>query len=67
MGGMKMPRNMSFMLTTEQIKNRTKTVTRRLGWKKAREELQDLIHTLAPDITMNTVHTPGRRSDENRT
>lgn len=26
-------RNMSFMLTTEQIKNRTKTVTRRLGWK----------------------------------
>lgn len=28
-----MPRNMSFMLTTEQIKNKTKTVTRRLGWK----------------------------------
>jgi hypothetical protein len=27
-----MPRNMSFMLTTEQIKNRTKTVTRRVGW-----------------------------------
>ena len=27
-----MPRNMSFMLTTKQIKNRTKTVTRRLGW-----------------------------------
>ena len=27
-----MPRNMSFMLTTEQIKNRTKTVTRRIGW-----------------------------------
>lgn len=26
-------RNMSFMLTTEQIKNRTKTVTRRLGWE----------------------------------
>lgn len=26
-------RNMSFMLTTEQIRNRTKTVTRRLGWK----------------------------------
>jgi hypothetical protein len=24
---------MSFMLTTEQIRNRTKTVTRRLGWK----------------------------------
>lgn len=26
-----MPRNMSFMLTTEQVKNRNKTVTRRLG------------------------------------
>ena len=27
-----MARNMSFMLTTEQIKSRSKTVTRRLGW-----------------------------------
>ena len=27
-----MPRNMSFAITTEQIKNRTKTVTRRDGW-----------------------------------
>lgn len=26
-------RNMSFALTTEQIRNRTKTVTRRDGWK----------------------------------
>lgn len=26
-------RNMSFMLTTEQMRNRTKTVTRRLGWQ----------------------------------
>lgn len=25
-------RNMSFMLTTEQVRNRTKTVTRRLRW-----------------------------------
>lgn len=25
-------RNMSFMLTTEQVRNRTKTVTRRVGW-----------------------------------
>lgn len=25
-------RNMSFMLTTDQIRNRTKTVTRRRGW-----------------------------------
>jgi len=29
-----MPRNMSFALTTEQIRNRTKTVTRRIGWGK---------------------------------
>lgn len=28
-----MPRNMSFSLTTEQVRSRTKTVTRRLGWK----------------------------------
>jgi len=27
-----MPRNMSFMLTTQQIVDQTKTVTRRLGW-----------------------------------
>ncbi|WP_339862281.1 ASCH domain-containing protein [Paremcibacter congregatus] len=27
-----MPRNISFAMTTEQIKNRTKTVTRRYGW-----------------------------------
>lgn len=27
-----MPRNMSFALTTEQFRNRAKTVTRRLGW-----------------------------------
>ena len=28
-----MPRNMSFALTTQQFKDRTKTVTRRKGWK----------------------------------
>lgn len=28
-----MPRNMSFMLTTAQIQNKTKSVTRRDGWK----------------------------------
>ena len=28
-----MARNISFALTTEQIRNKTKTVTRRLGWK----------------------------------
>lgn len=26
-------RNISFFLTTDQVRNRTKTVTRRLGWK----------------------------------
>ena len=29
-------RNISFMFTTEQIKNRTKTFTRRLGWLKVK-------------------------------
>ena len=29
-----MPRNMSFSLTTEQVRNRTKTVTRRVNWWK---------------------------------
>lgn len=31
-----MPRNMSFAATIEQILNRTKTVTRRLGWRQLR-------------------------------
>lgn len=31
-----MPRNMSFMLTTEQVRQQTKTVTRRLGWNHLR-------------------------------
>ena len=29
-------RNMSFMLTTDQVRARTKTVTRRIGWKDAK-------------------------------
>ncbi|MDH0341980.1 hypothetical protein [Chromobacterium haemolyticum] len=29
-------RNISFMLTKQQIRDRTKTVTRRLGWNKLR-------------------------------
>ena len=28
-----MPRNISFSMTADQIRNQTKTVTRRLGWK----------------------------------
>lgn len=31
-----MPRNQSFMMTIEQYRNQTKTVTRRNGWKFAR-------------------------------
>ena len=27
-----MPRNMSFAMTTDQVRNKTKTVTRRFGW-----------------------------------
>lgn len=33
LGGLNNVRNMSFMLTTEQVRARTKTVTRRTGWK----------------------------------
>lgn len=29
-------RNMSFMLTTEQVRRREKTVTRRIGWRNAK-------------------------------
>tara|TARA_R110000868_G_scaffold153649_1_gene379221 strand:- start:294 stop:668 length:375 start_codon:yes stop_codon:yes gene_type:complete len=29
-----MPRNISFSITTEQVLNRTKTVTRRAGWER---------------------------------
>jgi len=31
-----MPRNMSFALTTEQIRDRSKTETRRVGWGRLR-------------------------------
>jgi len=30
-------KNISFSITTEQFKNRTKTVTRRLGWKTLKD------------------------------
>ena len=38
-------RNMSFMLTTEQLRNKTKTVTRRNGWKniKSGELIQGVV------------------------
>lgn len=29
-----MPRNISFQLTTRQVEERTKTVTRRMGWER---------------------------------
>ena len=31
-----MPRNISFALTTQQFRDRTKTVTRRMGWRNAK-------------------------------
>ena len=33
-----MPRNMSFAMTTDQVRNQTKTVTRRQGWKNLKPE-----------------------------
>lgn len=39
-----MPRNMSFALTTAQIRDRSKTVTRRKGWRHAR--LGDVINAV---------------------
>ena len=43
-----MPRNMSFAATQEQIKNKTKTVTRRLGWNflKVGDELNAVNKTM---------------------
>ena len=32
-----MPRNISFALTTDQIRDKSKTVTRRLGWKHLKQ------------------------------
>ncbi len=49
-----MPRNISFALTTEQFLNRTKTVTRRLGWKNLK----------AGDIRMGCEKCMGLRPGE---
>lgn len=49
-----MPRNISFALTAEQIRNRTKTVTRRLGWK----------HLKAGDVLNACVKCMGLRPGE---
>lgn len=32
-----MPRNMSFSLTTDQVRQQTKTVTRRMGWRNVKK------------------------------
>jgi len=47
-----MPRNISFALTTQQVRNRTKTVTRRAGWLflKAGDILCDLDGLGAPAL-----------------
>lgn len=41
-------RNMSFSLTTEQVRNRTKTVTRRFGWSflKPGDVLQPVVKSM---------------------
>lgn len=49
-----MPRNMSFALTTKQIRERTKTVTRRLKWMNLR----------AGDIVNAVVKSMGLRPGE---
>ena len=43
-----MPKNMSFAMTIDQVKNKTKTVTRRQGWKKLKvgEILQPVERTM---------------------
>lgn len=52
-----MPRNISFALTTEQFLNRTKTVTRRLGWKNIK----------AGDVLMGCEKCMGLRPGEKLT
>jgi hypothetical protein len=47
-------RNISFQLTTDQIRNRTKTVTRRLGWLKLK----------AGDLLQGCVKCQGLRPGE---
>lgn len=47
-------RNMSFALTTEQVRNRTKTVTRRVGWRFAK----------AGDVVQPVVKAQGLKKGE---
>ena len=49
-----MPRLMSFMLTTQQFRDQTKTVTRRLGWK----------HLKAGDIVVGCEQCQGLRKGQ---
>lgn len=49
-----MPRNMSFALTTEQFRARTKTVTRRAGW----------LHAKAGDIVCGVLKSQGLKPGE---
>lgn len=53
-----MPRNISFQLTIEQVKNRTKTVTRRLGWQflKPGDELNAVDRTMGFKPGQHPVH-----------
>lgn len=57
-------RNISFALTTDQVRNRTKTVTRRLGWKdlKPGTLLQPVVKAqgLKPGETIEKIGGPIR-------
>lgn len=60
-----MARNMSFMLTTDQIRDQSKTVTRRLGWwqdKNGRALLRkgDLLHACVKCMGLR----PGEKIDK---
>lgn len=49
-------RNMSFALTTQQIRERTKTVTRRLGWRTLRPG--DLIQAVVKGMGLKPGESP---------
>lgn len=51
-----MPRNMSFRLTERQILDRTKTVTRRLGWKFLKAG--DVVHAVDRSMGLGKGQSP---------
>lgn len=55
-GSLVMPRNMSFALTTDQVKDRVKTVTRRNGWWFLKPG--DIVNAVKKGVT-----TPSAKAD----